>query len=383
MSHDFTQKKSILILSFSVLKSDPRVLRQVRELKNSYILTVAGYGSIGIPVDYEIIIEHRERKLLKKMTDGLLMTLGLNYVYYWYLNTDVIQFNKVRTTQKYDLIIANDFDTLPLALGLQKSNPVFLDAHEYTPDEIPRRSVHYFPLRIYKKWLVRRHITKVVRMSTVSNAIGSLYSTTYKIPIPLFIPNAPRYSNIKPQINNNNKIKLVYHGGVGKERGIELLIDSVCELQNKYELHLILTGNNSRIEKIKRSTKYSKSIFFHLPVNTEQIPRFLNQFDIGIFLAQDVSKSEYLCLPNKFFEFIQARLGVIVGTSPEMASYVKKYEIGRVVKGFTKKDLVQELMTLNHASVSRFKMASHHASRELCWETFAPDFRRAIEKYSK
>ena len=43
--------------------------------------------------------------------------------------------------------------------------------------------------------------------------------------------------------------------------------------------------------------------------------------------------------PNKFFEFIQARLALVIGYSLEMIEIVKKYQIGVIAKSFLRKGL--------------------------------------------
>jgi hypothetical protein len=81
-------------------------------------------------------------------------------------------------------------------------------------------------------------------------------------------------------------------------------------------------------------------------------------------------------LPNKFFEAVQARLGVIVGPSPAMVSLVREYGFGTVTEDFTTDALTATLKSLTPELVSGWKQAAHEAAHALSaeqqvklWET--------------
>ena len=70
----------------------------------------------------------------------------------------------------------------------------------------------------------------------------------------------------------------------------------------------------------------------------------------------------YENIPNKFFEFIQARLALAIGPSLEIKEIVKKYQIGVIAKSFLAKDLAQESNNLNWKDIDRLKSASNNAA---------------------
>src|SRR5690606_41823663 len=67
-------------------------------------------------------------------------------------------------------------------------------------------------------------------------------------------------------------------------------------------------------------------------------------------------------------DFVQARLGLVVGPSPEMARLVRDHGLGAVTDGFTSADLATTLAGITADDVRRWKAASHTAARELCAE---------------
>jgi len=73
-------------------------------------------------------------------------------------------------------------------------------------------------------------------------------------------------------------------------------------------------------------------------------------------------------LPNKLFEFIQARLAVAVGPSPDMAELVKAHEIGVVSPNFTPQSFAATLNKLRLEDIDGYKANAHKAAPMLCWE---------------
>ena len=74
------------------------------------------------------------------------------------------------------------------------------------------------------------------------------------------------------------------------------------------------------------------------------------------------------CLPNKFFDFIQARLPVAIGPSPEMRGLIKKYDCGFVAKEFTVESMAKTLNNLSISEIDIIKKNSEGVAKEFCWE---------------
>ena len=71
-----------------------------------------------------------------------------------------------------------------------------------------------------------------------------------------------------------------------------------------------------------------------------------------------------MALPNKLFEFIQARLAVAIGPSPEMAKYVKKYNCGVISNSFSPVDMAKSLENLTNDELYRFKINTQRFAEE-------------------
>jgi hypothetical protein len=104
------------------------------------------------------------------------------------------------------------------------------------------------------------------------------------------------------------------------------------------------------------------------PVPMHELVPLSSAYDIGLFLVPPTTFNLRHTLPNKFFEFIQARLAVVIGPSPEMARIVRENDCGVISPGFSARDLAAALSGLNHAQINAFKLQSHSIAREVSAE---------------
>jgi hypothetical protein len=86
------------------------------------------------------------------------------------------------------------------------------------------------------------------------------------------------------------------------------------------------------------------------------------------------------CLPNKFFEFVQARLAIAIGPSPDMAELVHHYGLGVVASEFSITGMVDTLKSFTAEQINKAKRASDVAARELCYERESARFLCDLKK---
>jgi hypothetical protein len=95
------------------------------------------------------------------------------------------------------------------------------------------------------------------------------------------------------------------------------------------------------------------------PIPMREIVPYLNSYDIGLFLLSPKAYNYRMALPNKLFEYIQARLGIAIWPSPEMATIVHKYNIGVVADDFSVASAAKSLNQLSVQDIMGFKYRSH------------------------
>ena len=128
-------------------------------------------------------------------------------------------------------------------------------------------------------------------------------------------------------------------------------------------------GDNGKHLKVLRDLAADcDRITFHEPVAPAALPAALNQFDVGVFCMPPINTNARFALPNKFFDFVQARLAVAVGPAEEMARLVREHGLGVVSDEFSQESFAAALATIDPDALLRYKRASDAAARDLSSE---------------
>ena len=369
--------KTVLIISYSPLHSDPRINRQIKALKGNYNLITIGFTKI--PDD---TIKHYSINIPTKKT-----IYEIFYLLFYFIFAKNIYINKIlsrdldlnnilsKNIDKPDIIIANDWNGLYLATLLKNKlhfqSKIYFDAHEYSPKEFNNSfkwRLFYQPVILYSLTLCRSDISI---MSTVCDGIASEYERffNFKKGTIKIITNASDFNDtLKPKnINQNEVIRLIHHGGAIKERKLELMIKMMKHLNSKkYELTLMLVETDQKYYNylLKKSNKFI-NIKFIKPVQFYEIINKLNSYDIGVFLLPPNNFNYKYALPNKLFEFIQARLAIAIGPSPEMKKIVNKYNLGICSDKFTPKSLAKKIKNISISQINEYKINTNNYAKLL------------------
>ena len=360
--------KKILILTFSDVQSDPRVIRQIKALAGHYALSVAGRLWTPSPGMDFIPILPRNRSIFDQVHGAWLLKTRQFEQYYWSL-PDIHDACQKLCEKSYDLIIANDVETLPLALRIANGAKILLDAHEYAPREFEDNlRWSFFSQQYTTSFLCKEHLFRVHAIMTVCEGLAREYSLHFNIPRPFIILNTPYRQILKPK-PCGKIIRMIHHGKAITSRKLELMIEMMDHLDTRFTLDFMFIEKNlDYLNYLKKKASYNPRIRFRQPVPLLEIPGTLNEYDIGLFLLPPKTFNYLNALPNKFFEFIQARVAIAIGPSPEMSHYVREYDCGIVSKDFTPVQLAAELNQLTCEDVDRFKQNSHRAADVLCFE---------------
>lgn len=364
----------LLIISFSKIVSDARVLKQVKMFSEDYEVVTCGYGPTpeGAVKHYSIPDEH----VYWRRSQAL--TILRSYKKAYWSSPAVRWAKQALAGEQFDCILADDIDSVGLALSLNPKYGVHADLHEYSPrekEDVLRWRLFVAP---YMRWQVRRFVTKAKSSSTVGQYIADEYQRKFGI-TPSLVTNATPYANLTPT-ELHEPIALVHSGAARDDRFLELMVEAVRRLPNRFTFDLYLTPNNpAYLEQLRQDVANDPHITVHDAVPYAELIPTLNRYDVGIHLLPPVNFNNKWALPNKFFDFVQARLGLVIGPSPEMARLVREHELGYVASDFTVDALVDALKKLDAEQVRRFKSNSHQAAHELSAESTIEGWRRAIK----
>lgn len=346
-------------------------MRQIKVLSAKYDVTVLGFGdNPGENIKF-IELEERSPSLLIKAIWAFKLFMGLFQNYYWnisYINSAL----RAVSNKKYDLVLANEVISLPFALKIADGVPVVLDAHEYYPRQFEDRLLWRMFLKKFNNYICIKYLKKAAFVTTVCQGIAIEYAEVYGIPKPTVIYNAPSWQGLSPRPVRPDNIRLIHHGASIPSRCLEVMIELMDFLDNRFSLDFMLVEANSEyLKKLHVLAAKNRKIRFLPPVAMPDISDFINSYDIGLFLLPPTNFNYKNALPNKFFEFIQANLAVAIGPSPEMSRLVDVYKCGVVSATFDPRNLADCLNGLTAEDIYRFKVASGEAAKELGFEKSA------------
>lgn len=354
-------KKKILIISFSPLNRDPRILRQILWLADDFQITTIGYTSPNVEnVEHFDYAPEINRNLFVKLKRATIYFTKDYEKFYW--NERLKNLCEKVSDKNFYAVIANDIEALPLASKIAgKTAKLILDAHEYSPLENEENLKFRLLKQPFVEYICKTYLPKVADGVTVCRGIADLYEENFGKKLGI-VTNASEFRKINPSPVNAEKIRLIYHGGANPGRQLENQICMMDFLDEKYELNLMLLGDEKYIEKLKTMARNDKTIKFLPPVPFKEIIDFTNQFDIGIYSLAPTNTNNRLALPNKLFEYIQARLAIAISPSPEMQRIVENYGLGVVAEDFAPESLARVIEELSvEKIVYHKKQTNKHA----------------------
>lgn len=366
---DLPEKPSILVLAYSPIARDARVLRQLRALKSSYTVTSAGFGAS--PVDG---VEHVELAPLPPYRGGFLarvryaVAFALGH-FQKIVGADVRDAETLRRLggRQWDLVIANDANTLPVAFRIMSRFGVFADLHEYSPRQAEESWRFRLTEARFFRWILRRYLPRAACVTTVSPGIADEYAREFGVR-PHVVVNAATYVERTPR-DTDRTIRLVHSAAPSRARGLEVMMQAVNESRADVSLDLYLVDSGSGyVAELRALADEMPRVHVRDAVASDRLVDTLASYDVGVHLLPPINFNHRWALPNKIFDFVQARLGVVVGPSPEMARLVVEHGIGAVTDGFSARDLVHVLDRLTPETVTEWKRASHHSARALSAE---------------
>lgn len=367
-------RPQLLIMSFSPIASDARVLKQVRGFCDDYDVTTVGYGPAP-----DGVVKHWEMPRAADYQDlnGRLITARTYRAVYWRISA--VRWVRERLPRgEYDVILANEPEAVGIALWLRPRNGVHADLHEYTPRLNEEHEAWARRIRPYHEWVCRRYVAKASSWTTVSNGLVREYEKEFGFR-PQLVTNAAPYADLAPT-SVSGAIRLVHSGACLRNRRLDEMITAVEAASADATLDLYLTPNHpDYLEELKDLTAGSTRVRVLDPVPYGDLITTLNAYDVGIHLLPPTNFNNTWALPNKLFDYVQARLGVLIGPSPEMQEYVERYGFGAVADGFDAADLTRRIDALSPEIVEGYKRRADDNALDLGAEHQVEIWRRAVE----
>ncbi len=362
------QSQRILCISFSPIHADSRVLRQLEVLRQHGEVTTVGYGPAPEGVERHIEVPEGASSLPETPLGVAKLALHLHNAVELCAPGEKAVRQETVDSGPYDLVVANDARALPLAFAAAGKAPVLADMHEWSPEE--RATVLVWRLLVgpYMLHLCKKYLPRAAAVTSVSAGLAGLYTDRFGIATEV-VRNAADLRDLKPTPVDPNVIRLVHSGTADAERNIVELIEAVDQLGDRFSLDLyLLEVPGGHLDVIRKMAASAPRVTVHDPVPPETLPTVLNQYDLGVFLYPLKTLSHLYHLPNKFFDFVQARLGLVFSPAPEIDAHIGEYGLGLITADTTAEALVEALRDLTAEDVMGFKQAADRSARALSSE---------------
>ena len=275
----------------------------------------------------------------------------------------------IGTYRKYDVWHCNDFEAFLIGLLAKMSRPklkLVYDAHEYERERygIGRVLKHFIGV------IEKIGIPFAETVIAVSPSIVEEYKRRYRPKSIHLLRNTPHFNRIDKHnvfreqlgIRSDQRIFL-YQGGIVTGRGIEALVEAFLSRKSD-EAVLVVMGEGNKSAMVKESS----NVFYVRSVPYQEIMRYSSSADVGFNSTQNICMNNYLCLPNKFFEYIQAGLPIISNYLPDCKALIEKYNIGKVLSQYSVEEINKAVDEMIQTDLSIFQRGLQQAGEELNWE---------------
>lgn len=355
----------LLILSFSNISADARVLKQVNHFADQYEVTTYGYGPSPHPRVTHLRLDDACRIHRWERLDLILRHFRRMY---WGQSGIHQAKSDLTPLARFDVILANDIDAVGLALALDPVHGVHADIHEYAPRQNEEILVWRYFEAPYMRWMCRHFLPRVTSMTTVGQGLADEYRRVFGVDAEI-VTNATPYANLEAGLVGS-PIRLVHSGASLRNRRLETLIDAVSSTTTELTLDLYLMGNDpDYVKQLRERVAGSGRVRVLDPLPYADLIARLNEYDIGIHVIAPTNFNNRWSLPNKFFDYVQARLGLIIGPSPEMQRLLIENGLGVVSDDFGAVALTRVLDSLTADLVHSWKAHATAAARALSSES--------------
>lgn len=378
-------RRRALVACDSDLSRDPRVLRQIEWLVgDGWSVDSLGHGPRPAKVDGTHYQLHR-RSLPTRLLAYALLPSRARFELLVGFSIPTLP-PQQGLSEPYDLLLVNDMELLPwateVAATIVKPAPTgrfHLDLHEFAPSQA-NGLLWKLLFRRYQRWSIRFIPSPAITSrSTVAPGIAKLYEDYFAIPPLSVVRSSPPFVDLDPGPVDPDQIRLIHHGKADLDRNPQLLVDAMALIEDRFDLTLMLVGSPRVVKTLRdAAAALGSRVSFIPPVPVNDVASAVNAYDLEVIFFPPTTLNLKHALPNKFFESVQGRLGIVVGESPEMVDLVEQYGLGVVVPEWTAESLASTVNALTAERVADLKQAASAAAHDLSAEAERDRFLAAV-----
>jgi glycosyltransferase involved in cell wall biosynthesis len=298
-----------------------------------------------------------------------------------------------------DVVLCADFTNLlpSIFVGYTFDKPVIYDAHEYPPNANTRAGhyevqfwesmLRYASPLIHSSFIVTPQLAKLLgqilnkNVSTLPNA-APLETEILELGYKQIEEAVKRCSDKSLNHDVISEIRVLYQGGYGVDRGLEWLIENWHYLPVNFQLYLRGPINNYALKLIAICAKSpaKRRINMLAPVNTNNLQKSLEGFDIGIIPYMPVGPNHQYCCPNKLSQYMSMGMPIVSSRTDYIAS-ILEISGGGITYEMTQESFesVFQLLLSDRVRLEMSRCALDYYARNFNWQTVSREFYASIK----
>jgi len=209
--------------------------------------------------------------------------------------------------------------------------------HEYAPLENEGDWKWRLLIQPFATAACRKILPSAEAVSTVGRAIRDRFETESGRSVELIRNTAnfhPRSVAPNHSIDAENLFRLVHVGVAIRARHLENMFEAVRDLRGVSLDLLLLPTDPDYYRELLQLSEEIPNVHLRQPVRNDDVVAILSEYHCGVVTIPPTNFNYANGLPNKFFQYVQARIPVVTGPIPEIKAIVEELGIGWVSESF-------------------------------------------------
>ena len=214
-------------------------------------------------------------------------------------------------------------------------------------------------------------IGKADLVTVISDQMGERLMEMYGIERPLVIYNSPS-SKVEVSRPVGSPVRLVFHGGLSRDRNIDGLIRAVSELREHVTLDIhgsSRTASEDELQQLIDDLDLRDVVRLRGAFAYEGVLDLLASYDIGVMSARIVDENFDVALPTKVFDCMCAGLAIAMTDSSAMRAILEEVPFGITVDASSPTSIARDLERLvrDPDRIAAMKAAAVEAAPRYWW----------------